>query len=518
MNQRWTARRFTIAIRLRIVFGAVILLMLMGSVLSFLHFRDVSARAGRMSRAEQHLTSVLRLNNNLLALMNQLHRTAEKQVASEFETESVRLLRAFEANSAGTVDALEEIARDDERYRILVGSIVGLLDSMPRRIGSLRELAQLNDWTPLHARLLNQADQTDDVVAALMTRLDADLGQARKQLTQDLGSAQDRAVSTLAVTAALSLAIAVLLGTVVTRSINDPLSSLARGARALAAGDFGHRIPDDGQDELTELARAFNRMAGELDRLFAEVRREHTKTEAAQAALQEHARDLARANADLQQFAYSASHDLQEPLRIITLYSQLLKKRWARHLDPSADECMDVLCNASYQMQQLIAGLLAYTRAGHVEGAEEAPVDMNAVLTRVRNLLRIEIETHGCQLQADELPVVRAHEIHVQQLLQNLISNAIKYRSRDRSPEIRISAERKGRLWEVAVKDNGIGVEPQYFKQIFGMFKRLHGQKYGGTGIGLAICQKIVEGYGGEIWVESVPGEASTFRFTLPTS
>ena len=131
-------------------------------------------------------------------------------------------------------------------------------------------------------------------------------------------------------------------------------------------------------------------------------------------------------------------------------------------------------------------------------------------------MLRVQIHDQRCTIKADSLPSVKTHDIHAQQLFQNLIGNAIKYRCDGRDPKIEIRAERQGEFWELSVKDNGIGIEPQYTKQIFGIFKRLHGQKYSGTGIGLAICQRIVEGYGGKISVESEPGLSSTFMFTLP--
>jgi signal transduction histidine kinase len=518
MNLPWEVRGFSITVRLRIVFATVIALMLLGSFLSFWHFRNVSVRASRTTRAERRLTSVLRLNNQLLALMSQLHRVADKEAPDEFEAESSRLLTSFEAESRGAVAALAEISNDDGRYTVMVDSILGLLENLPRRVKAMSELAHASDWTALHARLLNQADQTDDVVDALMDRLDTDLGEERQRLTQDLANAQDRAISMLAITAALSLAIAVFLGAVVNHSIKEPLARLERGARALAAGDFSHRLPAEGNDELTQLGHAFNRMAGEIDRLFAEVRREHAKTESAQAALEDRARELARANADLQQFAYSASHDLQEPLRTLSLYSQKLQRSLGFGLDPGAAECVNFLSRAASQMQELIAGLLAYTRAGDVDREVNQPADLNEVLARVLGMLQVQIRDQRCTITANSLPQVRTHEIHAQQLLQNLIGNAIKYKDDKRDPQIEIRAQRKGEFWEVSVQDNGIGIEPQYTEQVFGIFKRLHGQQYSGTGIGLAICQRIVEGYGGQIWVESEPGRSSTFLFTLPAA
>ena len=246
------------------------------------------------------------------------------------------------------------------------------------------------------------------------------------------------------ITAALSLAIAILLGTAVTHSIKDPLSNFEAGTRALAGGDFSHRLATEGHDELTQMAETFNRMAGEIDRLFAELRKEHAKTEAAQAALEERARELARANADLQQFAYSASHDLQEPLRIITLYSQMLQRSLARGVNSGVDEYIGFLSKAATQMQQLIAGLLAYTRTGDVDRQVDKPTDLNEVLERVLSMLQVPIRDQQCTITADSLPLVRTHDIHAQQLLQNLIGNAIKYRYDGRNPTVEIRAHRSG--------------------------------------------------------------------------
>jgi light-regulated signal transduction histidine kinase (bacteriophytochrome) len=314
----------------------------------------------------------------------------------------------------------------------------------------------------------------------------------------------------------------VVVGTIVTSSITQPLTALDAGARALAAGNFEHRVPVKGNDELTHLAFVFNQTSGEVARLFEEVRREHAKTEAAQTALQERAQELARANADLEQFAYSATHDLKEPLRVISLYSQLLHRKYAGRLDQDAEQFIDYLFRAAHQMEQLITDLLAYTRTANVNKVDEARTDeartdVNAVLATVLATLELQIRECRCRLTVEPLPTVRAHEVHVQQLFQNLIGNSLKYRS-DHDPQIQVSAEPKNGDWLFTVRDNGIGIDPQYTRQIFGIFKRLHGQKYPGTGIGLAICQRIVEGYGGRIWVESQLGQGAAFRFTLPAA
>lgn len=223
---------------------------------------------------------------------------------------------------------------------------------------------------------------------------------------------------------------------------------------------------------------------------------------------------LRQSNDDLNQFAYAASHDLQEPLRMVALYSEILQKRYAGQLDEEADQFIGFIINGAHRMEMLLKDLLAYSQSGTAEGAPAA-VDCTAVIGKVLLNLQAAITENEAQVSADTLPVVEAHEIHLVQLFQNLVSNAIKYR-RSEPPRIRVSAEPREDGWLFVVEDNGIGIRPEYAQQVFGIFKRLHGHTYPGTGIGLAICQRIIERYGGRIWVESRPGEGSRFCFTLP--
>jgi signal transduction histidine kinase/CheY-like chemotaxis protein len=228
--------------------------------------------------------------------------------------------------------------------------------------------------------------------------------------------------------------------------------------------------------------------------------------------------ELRRANADLEQFAYSASHDLQEPLRQIAVYSQLFEKRYAGTLDAQASEYLGYCIEGAHRMEMLISGLLTYSQVARTPDSPAQPVSIGEVIESVRKNLATAIEESGAEITASDLPVVQGDSIPLVLLFQNLISNALKYRSEDR-PRISITARADSEdpdRWRFAVADNGIGIPKQYQAQIFGMFKRLHGRKeYPGTGIGLAICQKIVERYGGQIGVESEPGIGSTFFFTL---
>ncbi len=231
-------------------------------------------------------------------------------------------------------------------------------------------------------------------------------------------------------------------------------------------------------------------------------------------ALQRAGVELARSNEELRHFAYVASHDLQEPLRVVTGYLQLLERRYKHKLDADADKYIKFAVEGAAYMEQLINDLLAYSRVSSAPKPFQ-PTDMQAVMGKVQAIAQHAIRESGAVITSEPLPVVTADETQMTQLLQNLIVNAIKFRS-ERRPEIHLSARREGDRWTFAVRDNGIGIDRQYWDQIFVIFQRLHTrEKYKGTGIGLAICKKIVERHGGRIWVDSTPGEGSTFYFTI---
>jgi PAS domain S-box-containing protein len=266
--------------------------------------------------------------------------------------------------------------------------------------------------------------------------------------------------------------------------------------------------------DITERQRAQEK-TGAGARLQPEVARDITERQRAQEALERQARELARSNAELEQFAYVASHDLQEPLRMMASFTQLLARRYRGQLDDDADEFMSYITDGATRMQRLINDLLTYSRVGRL-GTEFAPTDCNAVFAATGAHLRAAMEESQATVTADPLPTVLADETQLIQLFQNLIGNAIKFRS-ERPVQVHVGALRQGRRWQFFVRDNGIGIEPQYAERIFLIFQRLHSRaEYPGTGIGLAICKKIVERHGGRLWVESEPGQGSTFYFTLP--
>lgn len=234
-------------------------------------------------------------------------------------------------------------------------------------------------------------------------------------------------------------------------------------------------------------------------------------------ALREYAEALERSNRDLEQFAYVASHDLQEPLRMVSSYTSMLAKRYKGQLDADADEFIEYAVGGATRMQRLIQDLLSYSRIGS-HGIEITATDADEALdTAIQNISET-INEHGATVQRQPLPRVKADHGQLVQLFQNLLTNSIKFRG-DTPPCVQVFAEQRDNDWVISVRDNGVGIDPEYQEQIFVIFRRLHSrEKYAGTGIGLALCKRIVERHGGRIWVESAAGRGSTFRFTIPAA
>lgn len=225
---------------------------------------------------------------------------------------------------------------------------------------------------------------------------------------------------------------------------------------------------------------------------------------------------LAHSNAELEQFAYVASHDLQAPLRTMAGFSQLLAKRARHKLDGEELEYLDYMDSGAKKLQRLISDLLGFSRVGrtaYVMGMHSA----QQLMDDLRDQLRNELEQRQAELVYAALPEVYADRVHLGRVLQNLVDNALKFQPSGRPPRIEVSAQRQGSGWQLSVRDNGIGIEAEYLGKIFGVFTRLHNDDdYPGTGVGLAVCKKIIERHGGRLWVESVPGTGTSFHFTLP--
>ena len=301
---------------------------------------------------------------------------------------------------------------------------------------------------------------------------------------------------------------------------------LLKVARELHQGNLSARtgIPHTG-GELQQLAAAFDEMASSLEQRVAERQRVEarlkTLNEDLERKVSERTRELQRSNKELEEFAYAASHDLQEPLRMITGHLQLLERRYKGKLDQNADDFIHFAVDGAKRMDQLIVDLLTYSRVG-THGQALVAVDLNTALARARENLALRIEESKASIQSERLPRVQGDPVQLALVFQNLISNGIKFHG-ERPPRIEINCvpalEYPDQFWMVIVKDHGIGIEPKYFDRLFQLFQRLHTrEEYPGTGIGLAICKRIVERHGGRIWIESTPGEGTTFFFTLRRS
>jgi len=269
----------------------------------------------------------------------------------------------------------------------------------------------------------------------------------------------------------------------------------------------------DRTSELQEVNKALQAEIEERKRAEEALRKAHDELEI---RVQERTAELARSNAELEQFAYIASHDLQEPLRMISGFTRLLERRYKGRLDSSADEFIAYIVDGAARMQRMIEDLLAYSRVGTL-GKQFEPTNLEAIFEEAMTNLKVSIEENKSEITHDPLPTVMADATQIVQLLQNLISNGIKFRKREEVPRVHVSAGRKGDEWVFSVKDNGIGISPEFMGHLFQLFQRERtAGEYPGTGIGLAICKKIVERHSGRIWAESEHGRGSTFYFTIP--
>jgi signal transduction histidine kinase len=323
--------------------------------------------------------------------------------------------------------------------------------------------------------------------------------------THDAGTALDAAF----VAVAISLLVTVgLLALGLRATAIRPLHRLADQVRRVADGDFGYEVSVRGSREVTSLAADVNTMR---ERILHEL----SATREANAVLQAHATELQRSNSELEQFAYVASHDLQEPLRKVASFTQLLQRRYAGKLDARADQYIEFAVDGAKRMQALINDLLAYSRVGRSD-REPALVSSDAALTQARANLAEQIEATGATIETGHLPLVLAELPLLIAVFQNLLGNSLKF-SGGKPPRVVLTVRRDEPFWLFSFSDNGIGIEPEYAERIFVIFQRLHERTaYTGTGIGLAMTRKIIDYFGGRIWLDTTFAGGARFCFTLP--
>ncbi|MCX4095254.1 sensor histidine kinase [Nocardia sp. alder85J] len=315
---------------------------------------------------------------------------------------------------------------------------------------------------------------------------------------------------------AIYLATGFILLVLVRRLVVRPLADLTDASRRVSDGDFTFHIDVHGPADVAAVATAVEEMRRRIVAELDSSRVQETRLQEQQTFLHAQAAELRRSNAELEQFAYVASHDLQEPLRKVASFCQLLEKRYGDKLDDRATQYIAYAVDGAKRMQVLINDLLSFSRVGRMTD-DTVPIDLAQPLDRALANLATAIDDSGAHVERpDELPRIEGVPVLLTMLWQNLIGNAIKFRAGDRPPEIRITCEPAEPGWQFTVEDNGIGIEPQFTDKVFVIFQRLHNRdEYGGTGIGLAMAKKIVEHHGGRIWIDTEYTTGTRICFTL---
>jgi signal transduction histidine kinase len=327
-----------------------------------------------------------------------------------------------------------------------------------------------------------------------------------------------RLVSLLVLAVIVVVLAGILLAFLLRQLVTRPVVTLASEVRHVARGDYEREIESVGPPEVGRLARDINAMRQQIVADLGAVRQTHEQLEQANKQLEQQAAELARSNRDLEQFAYVASHDLQEPLRKVASFCQLLQRRYSGQLDERADQYIAFAVDGAQRMQRLINDLLAFSRIGRITSGF-TDVDLDQVVGDVAAQLSWRTEQADAEITWSDLPTVRGEEPLLSALFTNLVGNSLKFRHPDRPPRVHITAERVDDEWHISCTDNGIGIEPEYADKIFVIFQRLHPKsEYAGTGIGLAIAKKIIEYHDGRIWLDTEAQEGTAIRFALPAT
>jgi signal transduction histidine kinase len=366
------------------------------------------------------------------------------------------------------------------------------------------------------ALLTDEARRLFDQLRAEAARLQESVLTLRNQIAEDARGTGDTLVLLLVIAAAVIVIAGAVLLLSLDRLVIGPLTSLAQQVRGVARGDYQRPIEGYGPPELLSLGRDVDAMRRKIASDLAEVREARSRIEWVNSQLEKQAAELVRSNRDLEQFAYVASHDLQEPLRKVASFCQLLQRRYAGHLDERADQYIAFAVDGAQRMQRLINDLLAFSRIGRVT-AGFTEVDLNVVMGVVHTHTEAARQYTSGEVTWSDLPVVQGEESLLENLLANLVNNSLKFRRPGVPPRVHISARQVGDEWEITCQDNGIGIEAEFTDKIFVIFQRLHAKDaYPGTGIGLAIVKKIIEYHGGRVWVDPDVPEGTVIRFTLP--
>ncbi|WP_369216430.1 sensor histidine kinase [Streptomyces flavofungini] len=495
----WTTRRW-----LRV--GAAVsllVLVVLGSTGAWVLARTGALSADLADKRSPALTTAIRLES---AMLNQETgiRGYGLTGTPEFKTPYDRGLIEQRASMRELAELLDGDRAGQENLATVREAVTGWQKRIARPIAAARP----GSPSPLATERAAEGKTSFD-------RVRKALNDQQRQLRADRARARDDLVHTMVlrnwVFSAIGVVVLALIAVVfegLRRGINRPLERLGADARTIAGGDFEHPFTPTGPADLRHLS-------GEIDSMRRRLVRELDYKEEARMRLDAQAADLRRSNAELEQFAYVASHDLQEPLRKVSSFTQLLQRRYGGQLDERADQYIDFAVDGANRMQVLINDLLDFSRVGRLHN-DQQDVDLNKVFERALSALSVSVEESGATITHDALPTLVADPTQMGMLWQNLIANAVKFRRPGTAPAIHVTAAREDDLWRFTVTDNGIGIPEEFTEKIFVIFQRLHTKDaYPGSGIGLAMCKKIVEFHGGTIAVDPDYREGARITFTL---
>jgi signal transduction histidine kinase len=436
-------------------------------------------------------------------------------------------LTALATDLAPYTDALQDELKVEATTRGLLRGEPALqaqLDSVVSAIGAYRTAVteriiagvRANGANPALATPTPESRAAFAVATNAIGALQQSLDRARADGAAQAQRTGNSLVLLLIVASVVVVVAGFLLAWLLRYLVTQPVIELAGEVRRVARGDYDHEITGGGPPELARLARDVNGMRDKIANDLAEVRAARKQVEEANLLLEQQTEELTRSNRDLEQFAYVASHDLQEPLRKVASFCQLLQRRYQGKLDDRADQYIAFAVDGAQRMQRLINDLLAFSRIGRLKTGF-VDVDLNKVLADSAAQAEPVREETGAEIIIGDMPTVKGEEPLLSALFSNLINNALKFRHADRPPVIRVAATRVGDEYEITCQDNGIGIAPEFADKVFVIFQRLHAKEaYPGTGIGLAIAKKIVEYHGGRIWIDPEYTDGTLFRLTLP--
>jgi signal transduction histidine kinase len=502
-DARWSLRRRVT----RAIVGVLVLLMVLVAVVVYF-VNDAKSKGDELVNQWDPAFQISQ--NTLTAMVNQEtgirgYATAQDEAALEpynlgrlLGDSAIRTLRKY---LLAYPDLLTQ-------QRVLAAAIDNWTEKVAKPV-----IAQVMAGDPRAADAANspQARAAFDRIRDSSADLTSSLDQRRTQVTDERERAFTYVWIAIALGTLILLATGALLARGLRRQVLRPVSGLVAQTRQVAAGNLDLEIAQDGPLEIQELASDVDLMRETLAAQIARIER-------TRARIQQRSADLARSNADLEQFAYVASHDLSEPLRKVTNFCQLLERQYADQLDDRARQYIAFMVDGAKRMQALINDLLEFSRVGRSTD-QFRPVDLELKLQRALGNLEEQLRETGAVVEHDPLPTVPGDSPLLSALLQNLIGNAVKYRHPDRAPHVRITVEQRDHDCLFTIDDNGIGIDPQYAERIFTIFQRLHlRDQYAGTGIGLALCRKIVEFHRGRLWLADKAEPGARFQFTLPTT